>query len=936
MPFLPDKILEDFEIEAFNKRVNDSAEGIISDSKFKLTTSNIPGLSLLIKIMIRSLEKSLSASLAPLFLGKKALSEGFSGIKEAFEGLVELFKNPIQFLLDEGINNVLSDFPFPIRFELGSETSDVLDLPQTDGRDFTSFFDYSYVGIFRSSALPSTGEYTTQQASIPEISQVIISKSTNGGIDNPLLQNLTNGDEIQISDDRFLGTFTVNSSFLLEEENSVRLNLTVKAIKNLESGTGETSIPGFSKSILSLDACQLAVRSFLQPDGTLKVPLKSLGIDIPLLSNLSLVIGDFSSVQDSSPSKQYIDRLSEETGVEFQEVLGGILKGNFPSLDFAKIQEETENGVERSNEQSKEDLVVFARILEIAVTNPCFLIGIIINYLKLLLLPIRIAGGVLKGLGEEITGPIKLLRTVIRGLTDPIGLICDLIAKGFLESMKPYIQVPLQAANLTWEEALNDPDDSKRGLQPLVSDMVCGDFARKLKNYKPNPAFFENLAGTLGTPGIEKNGPQITYDLKTVGIVPNEGQVLVNSDRASQISNFKVSSFSNTVENALPYLAFLSSGDEFNFRFADQFGRYRISAKSFANNGNFPYFNIDVIPVQTLFDLAKEKSIGDLMLDGVNIDSLKSSLEIENPDKAFLLIIERYLPIKVVAVWEAIKGLIAIFGGLALQIPSLIPAVLRSILGLNIGKSRAEIESQLDEDFSFPNVSVESAIEVVNLLFKPSGDSLLVEGTNSNPTGLLVITLDREARSAASSIIQNSKISTEPGIEDFFYDLYDSLESSGKDTAIYKSKLSPLPGKSTISNRYLNRLNISRNFKYPVLAPSRENFYWGAYNIKELGDSVKIRSTIMLKITNIYYFSNVITNRINLEKTEITVYGNNYEGNEVTRRVIYKGSILDALKKYKITNTSYDVRETYYDLRIKINREMDFVMNYALPSLLES
>jgi len=935
MPFLPDKILEEYEIEAFNKRVNDSAEGIISDSKFKLTTSNIPGLSLLIKIMIRTFEKSISASLFPLFIGKKALSEGFRGIKEAIESLFNIFKNPLQFLLDEGINNVLGDFPFPIRFELGVRSDEPLNLPQSDGRNFTSFFDYSYIGVFGSNDFPLQGQYTTPQASIPEISEVIINTSTNGGIDNPLLRNLASGDEIQISDESFSGTYIVNSSSFLEEEQSVRLDVTVKAVKNLQSGTGETSIPGFPNSSLALNECQLAIRPYIQPDGTLRVSLKSLGVDIPLLSNLSLVIGDFSSVQDSSPSKQYIDRLSEETGVEFQELLGGILNGKFPSLDFAKIQEETENDIDVSSEQNKEDLIVFARILEIAATNPCFMIGIIINYLKLLLIPIRIAGGVLKGLGEEITGPIKLIKTVIRGLTDPIGLICDLIAKGFLESMKPYIQVPLQVANITWEEALNDPKDSKRGLQPMVSDMVCGDFARKLKNYKPNPAFFEELAGTLGSRGGDGAGPQITYDLTTIGNAPKEGQVLVNSDKTSQITNFKVSTFSNTVENALPYLAYLSPGDEFDFRFADQFGRYRVSAKVFVNDGNFPYFNIDVLQVKSLFEQAEEKSIGELMLDGANPDTLKSSLNVENPDAIFLFIIERYLPEKVVAVWEAIKGLIAIFGGLALQVPSLIPAILRSILGLNVGKSRAEIESMLDDDFNFPNVSVESVIEVVNLLFKPNANSLLVEGTNRDPSGLLVI-LDRNARATASDIIQNSKNNTEPGIEDFFYDLYDSLEASGKDTAIYKSKLSPLPGKPTIGNRYLNRSEGIFGYKYPELALSKKDFYWGAYNIRELGDSVKIRSQIMLSITNTYYFSLLITNMINLEKRKIKIYGNSYEGEEVSRRVIYDGSVLDALNKYKLTNISYNKKETYYDLRIKINREMDFVLNYALPSLLES
>lgn len=988
MPVLPDKILEDFEIDAFFDRVNVSAEKIISDPKFKLTTPNLPGLSLLLKLQIRVFEKSLASSFAPIFLGKKALTGGFKEIKDTFEALKSLFQNPLQFLLDEGVNSVLNEFPFPIKLEIGGGPDINYNPPEGDGRAFNSFEDYSYVGVFNSSGLPSSGQYTTQQSSIPNISEVTISKITNSGFDNTFLERIVSGDEIQISDDNFLGTFIVNSSIFLSEDQSVRLNLSVKSIKNLKNGKGENTIPGFNLSSLKLNGCQLATRSFLQADGTLRMPLSSLGLNIPLLSSVSFVLGDFENVQDSSPTKQYIKKLSDETGVEFQELLGGVLEGKFPSLDFAKIQEETQAGIENSNEQSKKDLIVLARLLEIAVTNPCFLIAIIINYLKLLLLPIRVVVGVLKGLGELISGPIKLIKTVIKGITDPIGLICDLVSKSFLEVLRPYIQSPLQASNITWEEALNDPDDPSRGLQPLVSDMVCGDFSKKLKNYVPNPSFFENLNNSLNIESEKENGPQITFDLITEGDFPKEGQVLVNSDKISKITNFKVSSFSNTVENALPYLAYLTPGDEFSFQFDDQSGKYRISTKNFVRNEGSSYFDINVVLVKSILDLAKEKSVGDLLLAGINIDSLKASLSITNPDREFLFIIERYLPIKVVVAWEAIKGIIAVFGGLAQQVPSLIPAVLRSILGLNEGKSRAEIESQLDGGFNSPETLIDSTSEVLQLLFNVPIDSflqtystesdrvmsldkpgLILEGNNKRGRRIRLVNRgvfpirrnenQKNALDAAYDVVQNEKKDLEPGVEDIFYDLYDLLDSNGLDTAIYRNKISPLPGVATYRSYSFGQqfLNFSKDgvggglFEgkepfYPFRLRGRQDFYWGALNVKELGDSVKIRAWILLIINNVPWFndkrknftfdSSLSAKKFNLEDTNIVVYGNDYNQDEVKRKIIFSGSVYDALNKYKITKLSYDKKESYYKLRVKILREIVFVTDFALPSLLES
>jgi len=60
MAVLPDKILEDYEIEAFVDRVNSSAEKIVSDPKFQISNPNLPGIGLLLKLQIRAFEKGIS------------------------------------------------------------------------------------------------------------------------------------------------------------------------------------------------------------------------------------------------------------------------------------------------------------------------------------------------------------------------------------------------------------------------------------------------------------------------------------------------------------------------------------------------------------------------------------------------------------------------------------------------------------------------------------------------------------------------------------------------------------------------------------------------------------------------------------------------------------------------------------------------------------
>lgn len=933
MTVLPKKILEDFEIDAFISRVNSSAEKIISDPKFKLTTPSLPGFSLLLKLQIRAFEKSLASSFAPIFLGKQALSGGFKGINDAFNGIKEIFSNPLQFVLEEGLNSVLGEFPFPIRFEIGGGSSENLNLPDSDARDFSVFRDFSYEGIFSSSDIPSAGQYTTPRSSIASIDEVVINRFTNNGDLNELLLDVGVGDQIQISDGSFLGIYTVNSVEVLGNSENLRIDLTVISVQGLtgEVGSGSTTIPGFGKSSIGLNGCQLAIQSFINPSGSLRFPLKSLGVNIPFLSSLIVVVGDFSKLKDSSPTKKYVGRLSQETGLEFQDVLGGMLTGKFPNLDFKKIQEEVADGVDNSNEQSKEDLVVLARVLEIAATNPCFLIGIIINYLKLLLLPVRVVISVIRGLASLISGPVPLIRTVINGITDPIGLVCDLVSRGFLEVIRPYIQNPIIAVGIPWEEALVDPRDMRRGLQPLISDMVCGEFSKKLKSYTPNQGFFVNLSNSVSSDDPVELGPQITYDLFPDNRIPSGGQISINSLDASEITLFKISSLSNTVENALPYLAYLSPGDVFDFQYLDQSGRYRISSKKLISSGDLPYFEISTTPLPSVLEEARNKSETDLLIDGIDINGFKAKLSIDNPDKEFLFIIEEYLPIKMIAIWESIKGVVALFGGLAQQVPSLIPAILRSLLGLNKEKSNDEILDGIEsENSDFSDSSIEASKEILNLLYKPSVEGLVYEAT----VNTLSFQFSEEARDALSSIIQNSPVSTDPGIETVFYDLADSLKAEGKDSAIFRNKLSTTTGRITKGNVFLNIRIKDQVFVYPERSPSKDDFYWGAYGLRAVGDSVKVMSQVLFELRNTFYFNDERGSNVDLTELNLQVYKNSADGK--SRDFIYSGNAYNALNKYKITKGgAFPTEAEPRDIRIKINREMNFLINYGLLSLLK-
>lgn len=933
MAVLPDKILEDAEIEAFVERVNQSAENIVSDSKFKISSPNLPGIGLLLKLQIRAFEKSLAGTFAPIFIGKKALSEGFSGIKTAFESIQTIFSNPLQFLLDEGVNSILGEFPFPIRLEIGGgidgdlkdKFADLLTDKKQTGDPLDKLQNFNYTLVYNSNTNPASGEITTSSSSVKDVSKIVVSGITKNEQKNDLLALLKPGDSIQLSDQEFSGSFTINS-ISVNSDNTFSLSVSLNSISSLDSPDGEVNVPGLKNSKLSADR-NIFLRQFLDENGNLKIPISALGLTLPLLSSLSISLGDFSKLRDDSPAKKFMEKLSERSGLQFSEIFAGIIDGKFPKIDFEQLQKDASEGNTESTEKAKEDMVVLGRLLQIGSSDPLFLIKIIFNYVKLLLLPINVVIGVIKGLAEIITGPISLIKTLIRGIINPLGLLCDLISKAFLEALRPYIQNPILSIGMTWEEALNEPDSDRRGLQPLISDMVCGKFSRDLKNYTPDQSFFQNLANTIPDKQMDQFQPGLNIDYNTFfdSRNPSQGEVSVNNSDPKQVTVFKVSVISSTVENSTPLLTSLNVGDEFSFSLQDSFSVFRVGTKKFVTDTESPFFEFTVQYLKSDLEKAQEKSIEELQLEGIDNGALKSKLNVSNPDKTFLFIIEKYLPVKMIAVWESIKGVIGIFGGLAQQVPSLLPAIIRSLLGLNTNKSVEElVEAIKNEESGGGSASIEGAAQTINLLYDGES-SLMYLGTDNQSKG--GSNYEQEARDALELLVQNSSTDNEPGIENIFYDLLVGQKEAGKPTSIVKDNLSSDPGKDTTDNKFLNYIK-SNAYQFADLAPSKNNFYYGEFGLVDLGNSVKVLSVIMLQFKDFYYFSN---NNVNLEDVSITVYIKPADGG--ARTTLYSGNVYNALQRYKLTNQGFDKRVDYRDVRIIINREMNFLVNYALPSL---
>ena len=886
MAILPDKILADAEIASFIGRVNTTADEIVGDSKFKIPNPSLPGLGLLVKLQIRAFEKSIASSFAPIFIGKKIIEDAknsparfLSIINDGLDSINTLFTNPIQFIIDEGINGPLEIFPFPVQILFGGVSKDanrlksLIDSAQlTQGSSFLQ--EYNYNLILNAVSPPAPGEAVSTASDVNSIKSISVNYQTKTTGEKAPVQFLKEGDTFSVSDGNISSTYRVSSVQPGNEFAEIFLQLIASNTQN--SGDNKTiSIPGFKDSGIAVSR-NITLREFLTPDGRLIIPFSVLGINLPLLSKLGFEIGNFSNLKDDNPTKEFVVQLEARSGLNFNQVFTSMIDGVFPEIDWQNLSSEKSNGNVNSKEVSKEEITSLARLLQIGSENPFFLIKIILNYVKLLLLPIQLVLGVFQSLAGLITNPVSLIRTIFLFLTDPLKALCDLISQAFLTFLRPYLE-PIVTPVLPYNEAVEDPRDRSRGLKPLFSDLVCGTFADKLKNYKPNPNFFALQRNNLGQSVTDQNTPiQLPFNLEENKQIPDQGEIVTNSNNPSQVTSLRISTVTNTVEDSLAYLASVQVGSVISLSVSNKYQTYLVSSKTFQQSQTGNYFEYLVQPT------TQSIRSGEPVQNNASVSSgFLATLSIDNPNKTFLFIIEKYLPLKLIERWESIKGILAITIALAVEIPSLVPAIFRSIFGI--------------EQQSNPTAPATNSINELLILLAAGEDSLLaglVEGNN-----------EEEYAQIVSGIIGNTESATSPGIESIFSDLSVTLSAQSKNTVIYKNNVDPL---------------VSGDFVYNEIS------------LSQLGENVK-------GLLQTYYSLKDEGNvaGLNFVKKSKSV-GKIYVVRDQTAQVIFDGGVFDAYEKFKVTNaqpTTFLETVQVKSLREDIISNLLYVANYLVPAL---
>ena len=886
MAILPDKILADAEIASFIGRVNTTADEIVGDSKFKIPNPSLPGLGLLIKLQIRAFEKSIASSFAPIFIGKKIIEDAknsparfLSIINDGLDSINTLFTNPIQFIIDEGINGPLEIFPFPVQILFGGVSKDanrlksLIDSAQlTQGSSFLQ--EYSYNLILNAVSPPAPGEAVSTASDVNSIKSISVNYQTKTTGEKAPVQFLKEGDTFSVSDGNISSTYRVSSVQPGNEFAEIFLQLIASNTQN--SGDNKTiSIPGFKDSGIAVSR-NITLREFLTPDGRLIIPFSVLGINLPLLSKLGFEIGNFSNLKDDNPTKEFVVQLEARSGLNFNQVFTSMIDGVFPEIDWQNLSSEKSNGNVNSKEVSKEEITSLARLLQIGSENPFFLIKIILNYVKLLLLPIQLVLGVFQSLAGLITNPVSLIRTIFLFLTDPLKALCDLISQAFLTFLRPYLE-PIVTPVLPYNEAVEDPRDRSRGLKPLFSDLVCGTFADKLKNYNPNPNFFALQRNNLGQTVTDQNIPiQLPFNLEENKQIPDQGEIVTNSNNPSQVTSLRISTVTNTVEDSLAYLASVQVGSVISLSVSNKYQTYLVSSKTFQQYQSGNYFEYLVQPT------TQSIRSGEPVQNNASVSSgFLATLSIDNPNKTFLFIIEKYLPLKLIERWESIKGILAITIALAVEIPSLVPAIFRSIFGI--------------EQQSNPTAPATNSINELLILLAAGEDSLLaglVEGNN-----------EEEYAQIVSGIIGNTESATSPGIESIFSNLSVTLSAQSKNTVIYKNNVDPLVS---------------------------EDFVYNEISLSQLGENVK-------GLLQTYYSFKDEGNAggFNFVKKSKSV-GKIYVVRDQTAQVIFDGGVFDAYEKFKVTNaepTTFLETVQVKSLREDIISNLLYVANYLVPAL---
>ena len=713
MAVLPDKILTEQKIAEFIDQANTNAKNIVGDSKFTIPDPSLPGTGLLIKLWIRQAEKSFSSYFVPILAIKEVLNNPLE-IPGKIGDISGFIENPLQALLDETVNNqVASDFFLPLRLILDGKSSadfgrlkDLVDRADSErsspAADTRPKFPYVLGKI---GAAPEAGEYTINTADPETSTSLSISlQDYNGDSTGVSFSSLVRGDIISLDQDGISQSWVIKSivvnpdyyTFGVVPQNETRAQeiFSVQE-KTVYFQTTTNPLTAGAKALLAL---------LTDGSGKIKFPITiTLSDLLPIvglpsigfpLDQISLEIGDFNALPKDSALAKKIKELEEKSGWNFQtDVLDKIFKGKYPKLDYPKDP----NQPKSEKLKAREELLAIAKLVQLIFTSPGDFFKIIGNYLKLLLLPFQIVVGTITALfSAVIENPLRIFSIIAKFLTDPIGALGDLIADAILSTIRPYIEPTLTAAGISWEDATNERingNPTGRGLRPLVSDLVIGRF--KCKGIKGTGN--GTITQTSPTPGAtgDESSIQFTnysYVVKYDGTPPQEGEVSLNNLDLNKVNVIKISSLDADVNSTLSNLVELIPGSEISIPKDGGIWVYAVNQR-ISPTGNLSYFDYQVSLVygpgqDSPTGIADQIQSASSPVNGRNRAVLSPGANLANfqfisSDPFLQCLIDNYLPIKIIAIWESVKGILGVILGFVATIPFLIGAVFESLLSFS-------------------------------------------------------------------------------------------------------------------------------------------------------------------------------------------------------------------------------------------------------------
>lgn len=782
MALIPDKILTDEKISEFIDQTNANAKKIVGESKFVIPSPDLPGVGMLIKLWIRQAEKSFSSYFVPILIVKDVLSKPLEIPGKILGDVASFVNNPINELLNQTINTQTKEnlfIPLEVLFNQ-NPSANFSNLDSLIARaDSESLIENAAGQKFpyvkgESNSDPKNGEYTVNADVLDSATSLSLStKDYNGDSIESLLIPLIPGDFISLEYDGISQTWIIKSivknsgyyTFSVEAQNESNVDLAT----NIEEKTVYAQVAQNPSS-----AGKNALKALIvKADGTINYPivinvsdlLKIVGVSAvsEILNSIQIKIADFNSLPDDSPIKKKIKDLEAKSGWNFKELLSSVLKGKYPVLSYPP------DGEKKSSKfKAREEILALVKLFDILVNDTASFFKILAGYSKLLLLPLQVVIGTLKAIFSSVLeNPLSIFSLIIKLLTDPIGAIGGLVAEAVLESIRPYIEPTIQAANITWEEAKEEKINGNltgKGLKPLVADLITGRFKCSGIDSTGNSPITSSSFGATGS-SQPITFTNYSYYFKYDGTNPESGEVSLNSSDFNKVTTIKISSFDSSVVSTLSNLVELTPGSEISIPSGTDTWVYAVNQKN-SPTGDLSYFSYEVSliygPGQSEPNTSLVNSSNRAILSaGSNL----SNVQFITADPFLQCLIDNYLPVKLIAVWESLKGIVGVVLGFVITIPFLLKAVIESLFSSDASFSNPAgfiLKNLADQPTSDAekNKDVTDGKTLDFLMIGSSGDTQDFVDTLIGQNGIDVVIIDQSKKDPRLLLIKKQDGST--------------------------------------------------------------------------------------------------------------------------------------------------------------------------------